>query len=50
MTILATIAGVFLLSILAGWLLAKLDPPPRQPPERLVNRLWASKSLWRERK
>ena len=50
MTILLTIAGVFALSILAGWLLALLDPPRPPPPERLVNRLWASKSLWRERK
>lgn len=47
MTLWIVLGCLFLASVLL-WALAWTEPPP--PPERLVNRLWASRSLWRETK
>ncbi len=49
MTYVLAALAVPLVCLAAGWLLSVLEPR-LTPPERLVNRLWASKSLWQERK
>ena len=47
MTYVLAALAVPLIILFAGYALAAIAPPPKPPPERLVSRLWASKSIWR---